>query len=71
MNRLYALFALFALAYMAGALSIDKRDISLLGKRNWDYDADSGPTRFILEKREEHRTGYPGRTEPYRGPGLD
>ena len=34
MNRLYALFALFALAYMAGALSIDKRDISLLGKRN-------------------------------------
>ena len=38
MNRLHALFALFALAWMAGALPIGKRDMSLdialLGKSN-------------------------------------
>ena len=34
MNRLYALFALFALACMTGAMSIDKRNISLPRKCN-------------------------------------
>lgn len=69
MNRLYALFVLFVLAWMTGALPIGKRDISLLGKCTQDCDADSELTRFVLEKKGDNNRYDAAYLIPGHGPG--